>query len=88
MELSSCKNFRLTNAIFESSQIHTSSSLRSSLVLLPTPKTLVQPLESRCYHVYKHIGVIQILPVHGRHLNFGFNSCQPLSQLSAATLLS
>jgi len=35
----------------------------------------------------KDIGAIHVLPVHGPYFNFDSNSLQPLSLLSAATLL-
>ena len=39
-------------AIFDSSQIHTSSNLRSSLVSFPDPDNMGIALEFRCYLLY------------------------------------
>ena len=69
-------NFRLTNTIFKSQLIHTSGSLRSSLIFVysPTPKTWVQHTAFgisllSCIRAEKHVISYQ-LPVDGRQIWF------------------
>ena len=63
-------NRKLMYAVLDSSQIHTSSSLRSSLVLLPDPENMdIAVGISLLSCIQADICVIShLLPVDGRHL--------------------
>ena len=50
-------------AIFDSQHTQTSDNILVSLSVLPDPKNMAEPLEFRCYHVYKSAVLDFRLPV-------------------------